>query len=95
MLRFGIIGALWENFFVSERLKYNHYNGRYVNAYFWRMTQCQEINYIEEADDVITVFEIKWHRKIANNVTPSAFCKAHPIKESVVVTPENYLSYLM
>ncbi len=88
-------GALWENFFVSERLKYNHYNGRYVNAYFWRTTQQQEIDYIEEADGVMTAFEMKWNPKKANAVIPSAFCKAYPVKESVVVTPENYLSYLL
>lgn len=88
-------GALWENFFVSERLKYNHYNGRYVNAYFWRTTQQQEIDYIEEVDGVMTAFEMKWNPKRANTVIPSAFCKAYPIKESMVVTPENYLSYLI
>ncbi|MDE7373987.1 MAG: ATP-binding protein, partial [Odoribacter sp.] len=38
-------GALWENFFISERIKYNHYNGRYANCYFWRTTQQQEIDY--------------------------------------------------
>lgn len=29
-------GALWENFFISERLKANHYAGRYAKSYFWR-----------------------------------------------------------
>ena len=29
------VGALWENFFISERLKANQYAGRYVNSYFW------------------------------------------------------------
>lgn len=42
------MGALWENFFIAERMKYNHYNGRYVNTYFWRTQEQQEIDYIEE-----------------------------------------------
>lgn len=25
-------GALWENFFISERIKANHYNGNYAKA---------------------------------------------------------------
>lgn len=32
-------GALWENFIISERIKANHYSGRYANSYFWRTTQ--------------------------------------------------------
>ena len=28
-------GALWENFFISERVKHNHYSGHYCNTYFW------------------------------------------------------------
>ena len=40
------VGALWENFFISERVKANHYQGRYVKSYFWRTTQQQEIDYI-------------------------------------------------
>ena len=40
-------GALWENFFISERIKANHYNGNYAKSFFWRTTQQQEIDYIE------------------------------------------------
>ena len=36
-------GALWENFIISERIKRNHYSGRYGNSYVWRTTQQQEI----------------------------------------------------
>lgn len=88
-------GALWENFFVSERMKYNHYTGRYVNAYFWRTTQQQEIDYVEEADGQMTAFEMKWNPKKAATTIPSTFLQAYPIKETVIVTPENYLSYLI
>ncbi len=88
-------GALWENFFVSERMKYNHYTGRYVSAYFWRTTQQQEIDYVEEIDGQMTAFEMKWNPKKANAAIPSTFLQAYPIKETVVVTPENYLSYLI
>ena len=36
--------------FLSERIKYNHYNGRYANIYFWRTKEQHEIDYIEECD---------------------------------------------
>ena len=46
-------GALWENFLISERLKNNHYNKRYVNSYFWRTHDKAEIDYIEEEDGIL------------------------------------------
>ncbi|MEL7119444.1 MAG: ATP-binding protein, partial [Bacteroidota bacterium] len=42
------VGALWENFIISERLKLNSYNlSKNVNPFFWRTTQQQEIDYLE------------------------------------------------
>lgn len=87
-------GALWENFFISERLKYNHYNGRYVNAYFWRTTQQQEIDYIEEADGSMSAFEMKWNPKKAHAALPASFLKAYSVKETAVITPDNYLDWV-
>lgn len=87
-------GALWENFFISERLKYNHYNGRYVNAYFWRTTQQQEIDYIEEADGSMSAFEMKWNSKKARAALPASFLKAYSVKETAVITPDNYLDWV-
>ena len=88
------VGALWENFFISERFKYNHYNGHYVNDYFWRTTQQQEIDYVEEADGTMTAFEMKWNPNKAHTAIPATFLKAYPIKETVIITPDNYLNYL-
>jgi len=44
------IGALWENFLISERQKYLIYNSRWVNSWFWRTKEQREIDYIEEED---------------------------------------------
>ena len=89
------MGALWENFFVSERKKYNHYNGRYVKSYFWRTTQQQEIDYIEETDGTFTAFEMKWNPRKANASFPSTFLNAYPVADKSVVTPDNYLTWLI
>ena len=89
------MGALWENFFVSERKKYNHYNGRYVKSYFWRTTQQQEIDYIEETDGTFTAFEMKWNPRKANVSFPSTFLNAYPVADKTVVTPDNYLTWLI
>lgn len=91
----GDTGALWENFFISERIKHNHYTGHYVNTYFWRTKSQQEIDYIEESDGTLTAFEMKWNPKKAGTSLPKAFMEAYPIKDAAIITPENYLNYLL
>lgn len=87
-------GALWENFFISERLKANHYTGRYAKSYFWRTKSQQEIDYVEECDGTFRAFELKWNPKRNTAAIPAAFTQAYPVSEAVVVTPDNYLEYL-
>ena len=41
-------GALFENYAVSECMKYKAYTPWYANSWFWRTTAMQEIDYIEE-----------------------------------------------
>lgn len=82
-------GPLWENFMISELRKYNHYTQNYCNTYFWRTTQKQEIDYIEEKDGKLTAYEFKWNPKKKSRVA-STFTSAYP--ESIVKTinPENF-----
>ena len=88
------VGALWENFFISERIKSNEYEGRYAKSYFWRTTQQQEIDYIEEADGQFTAFEMKWNPRKKTTPLPAAFLKTYPVAQEAVITPENYLEWL-
>ena len=88
------VGALWENFFISERIKANQYNGQYVNSYFWRTNQQQEIDYIEECDGQFSLFEMKWNPKRANTQFPNSFLTAYDVKEKAIVTPENWLDWV-
>ena len=88
-------GALWENFFISERVKRNHYQLNYCNTYFWRTKSQLEIDYIEEQNGQMTVFEMKWNPKKASTSIPDVFLKAYNVKETVIITPDNYLDYLL
>ena len=88
-------GALWENFFISERVKRNHYQQNYCNMYFWRTKSQLEIDYIEEQNGQMTAFEMKWNSQKANTCIPEAFLKAYDVKETVIITPDNYLDYLL
>ena len=88
-------GALWENFFISERIKANQYAGRYVNSYFWRTNQQQEIDYIEEADGQFSLFEMKWNPKKANTQFPASFLSTYDVREQAIVTPENWMEWVL
>lgn len=88
------VGALWENFFISERIKFNHYRRHYCNIYFWRTKSQQEIDYIEESDGTFAAFEMKWNPKKSNTSFPRSFIDAYPVAGQVVITRGNYLNYL-
>lgn len=89
------IGALWENFFIVERMKYNHYADRAVNTYFWRTSDKQEIDYIEESNGELHLFEMKWNAKKQNTKIPNQFLNTYHPAHSDIITPDNYLQFLI
>ncbi len=88
------IGALWENFLVSERMKYMANRGLSVNCYFWRTAQQQEIDYLEEREGKLFAWEFKWNAN-AKARFPKTFTKAYPHCETQIITPENLDCFLM
>lgn len=76
-------GALWENFVISERKKRNAYNQYFANAYFWRTSQQQEIDYIEEINGTLTAFEIKFNEKKRVRI-PKTFTNTYETSVKVV-----------
>ena len=53
-------GALWENFMMSERVKFLSYSQSNAKPYFWRTTSQQEIDYVETDAEAVSAFEFKW-----------------------------------
>ncbi|MBI2645394.1 ATP-binding protein [Candidatus Uhrbacteria bacterium] len=53
-------GALFENFFITERLKVYQREQREVRQYFWRTKNGSEIDLVEESREGLTAFECKW-----------------------------------
>jgi len=88
------VGALWENFFVSERMKFNHYNRNFAKSYFWRSFQQQEVDLIEVENTEITAFEMKWNKNKKTKI-PLTFSNAYPLKGSFTVTSDNYMDFLL
>jgi len=88
------IGALWENFLVSERKKKLEYNILWKNSWFWRTAKQQEIDYIEEGDGIISAFEFKWNPS-AKYKTPKLFLENYPGSTFEVYTPDNVEAFLL
>ena len=88
------IGALWENFLISERMKFLNNNGIDCSCYFWRTTQQQEIDYIEDYSNGLKIFEFKWNPKRSMRF-PRTFLNNYPVNLSSLITPDNYDSFLI
>ncbi len=87
------VGALWENFLVIERMKKNNNLEIINNIYFWRTTTGKEIDYIEEADGVLTGYEFKWHKKTF--IAPKEFLENYENSKVNLVNKDNFLDFIL
>ena len=89
------VGALWENFVISERMKKLSYESRLCSCYFWRTQQQQEIDLLEEEDGQLQTFEFKWNTKKKDVKAPDTFLKTYPSATFTVITPDNIEEILL
>lgn len=87
------VGALWENYLVSERMKRNAYGKADGLPYFWRTTDQMEVDYIEVTGSRIEAFEFKWNPQKKSRVT-KAFTNRYPDAVVKTITPDNYDEFL-
>lgn len=86
-------GELWENYLVTERLKYQSYKGMLVNNYFWRTYSQQEIDWVEEREGKMFAYEFKWNSKKIKGA-PSSWKKMYPNAEFKTIHRDNYLDFI-
>ena len=87
-------GALWENFMIGERFKFNRNAGIERNEYFWRTHQGQEIDYLEVKEDgALAAFEFKWQKETARE--PKGFAAAYPDREYRLVNKYNFRDFIV
>jgi len=87
------IGQLWENYIISERLKYQKYSRMLVYNYFWRTYDQQELDWIEERGGNLHAYEFKWNPK-KRAKEPVAWKKGYENTEFKVINNENYLQWI-
>lgn len=88
------VGALWENYVISERIKFLRYNNQDVDQYFWRTVQQQEIDLIEDSGEHLAAFEFKWNKN-AKVRLPQTFIDNYPGSSAFIVSPENVEEFLL
>jgi predicted AAA+ superfamily ATPase len=88
------VGALWENYLASERIKHQNYTQKVVTNYFWRTYDQQELDWLEEENGQLRGYEFKWNENRKAKV-PTAFAKAYPEASFEVINKQNYLDFIV
>ncbi len=87
------IGALWENFIIMERIKYQNYRGDRSKFYFWRVYTGGEVDFVEVLGKQINGLEIKYGDKIPK---PSkTWIETYPQAKYTVVNRANFLDFVL
>ena len=86
------IGQLWENYMISERIKYQEYKRLSSNNYFWRTYEQQEVDWVEERGGHLFAYEFKW--KESNVKIPTQWKKAYVDSTFEVINMNNFEKWL-
>lgn len=86
------VGKLWENYMISERMKWIAWNNPTAKSYFWRNYNQSEVDYVEVDKKQITAFEMKWNTSKKFKVT-SAFTNIYPEAQTQIITPLNFVNF--
>jgi predicted AAA+ superfamily ATPase len=87
------VGALFENYMVSERIKLLSYQRKSVESYFWRTIQQQEIDYIEVDDQEFSAYEFKWNPQKRGKISKT-FINNYNVVEQKVISSANYEEFV-
>ena len=89
------VGALWENYVISERMKFLYYRGIDATQYFWRTTQQQVVDLIEEHEGGdLKAFEFKWKENKRFRF-PKTFTENYPGVKTYTISSENIEEFLI
>ncbi|MCX6736733.1 MAG: ATP-binding protein [Candidatus Parcubacteria bacterium] len=86
-------GAIFENFVVSEMMKKEANEPQKTNFYFWRTYEQKEIDIVTEKNNVITAYEVKFH-KVNKTNNFSSFKELYPKSTTKFITMDNVVEEL-
>jgi predicted AAA+ superfamily ATPase len=86
------MGKLWENFIMTERMKFLGNERIFANRYFWRTYDQKEIDLIEERDAMLYGYEFKYGKGKVK--MPNWFLATYKNSSFEIVNEENYVDFL-
>ena len=87
------VGELWENYIFYERMKFLEYNDIFVNRYFWRTYDQQEIDLVEEENQCLSAFEVKYSSK-AKYKFSKYWLEHYPEAVNQLIHKDNYMGFI-
>jgi predicted AAA+ superfamily ATPase len=87
------VGELWENYIFYERMKFLEYNDVFVNRYFWRTYDQQEIDLVEERNQCLSAFEVKYSSK-AKYKFSKYWLEHYPEAVNQIIHKDNYMEFI-
>ena len=85
-------GAIFENFFIAEKIKERAYTGRDSEIHFWRNRQGAEVDFVESSDmnKNIIAYECKWKEKAS---APVSFKNSYPQAKFTSINTQNIVEH--
>ena len=87
------VGELWENYIFYERMKFLEYNDIFVKRYFWRTYDQQEIDLVEEKNQCLSAFEVKYSSK-AKYKFSKYWLEHYPEAVNQLIHKDNYMEFI-
>ena len=89
------VGRLWENWFIAERRKRLLADAPETRMFFWRTTQRQEVDLVEESASGLVARELKWNPRKTRGSVCATFRKAYPEAVCALVAPPDCPAHLL
>lgn len=89
------VGHLWENYVISQRIQRQLIREPECRSFYWRTTQQQEVDYVEESGSDLRAFEVKWNPRKAEKAISRTFRTAYPNAVCQGLSPKNYMDILL
>ena len=86
------LGVIWENYILTERMKWREYLRKSGNAYFWRTYDKKEIDLVEERMGKLHGYEVKWAK--TSKDAPKDWQEGYPGAGFQIIHKANYLEFI-
>lgn len=87
------VDALWRNWLIAEKMKWNYAQGIEASYYFWRTHTKQSMDFIEVQADKISVYKSIWDKRKKPKF-PKSFVEAYPNIQTYALNRASYWGFL-